>query len=150
MKNNKLLIIIIIVLALALIGVGVTLTLNGKSSGNTNSDKKEYKMNDVHTKDGVKVTSFSVKKVETEDGDALKYNVSVTIVNETGKDIVSGKIDFKLLCENGEKREYTATFNNLENGKSMDYSKDTTFDLTDFYDYEMEVTTSDILAPMGY
>lgn len=151
MKKNKLIIIIIVVLALVFIGVGVAFTLNSKDNGNEQTtNKKVNRMNKEHTKDGVKVTSFSIKKGEATAEGYTKYKVSINIVNETGKEIVSGKIDFKLLSESGEKREYTAIFGNLEDGKSLDYSKDTTFDITDFYDYEMEVSVSDKLEPMGY
>lgn len=153
MKNNKLIIIVIVVLALVFIGVGVSFTIANNNSDNSTENKtskKENRMNKEHTKDGVKVTSFTVVKDESNTSEAPIYKVTVNIVNDTGKDIVSGKIDFRLLCESGEKREYTAFISELESGKSVEYSKSTTFDVTDFYDYEMEVTVSDKLEPMGY
>ena len=152
MKNNKLLIIIIIVLAFVLIGVGVTFafTSKGKDNSTNPKDEKVNRMNEEHIKDGVKVTSFSITKDDSNPDITNNYKVSVNIVNDTGKEIVTGKIDCKLISETGEKRDYTAFMSNLKAGDSTEYSKNTTFDISDFYDYEMEVTVSDVLAPMGY
>lgn len=151
MKNKKLLIIIIVVLAFVFIGVGVGFALSGSSiNKDKTTDEKVDRMNEVHTKDNIKVTSFSIRKNDTNSEKDDYYDVSVNIVNETGKQIVSGKIDFKLLSKSGEKRDYTAFISELADGDSFVYTKEATFDMVDFYDYEMEVVVSDTLQPMGY
>lgn len=154
-KILKLLLIFIIFVALTLIGVGIYSNIIYKSTPIDPVNKKEYRLNEKHTKDGVSITNVKLEETTVEGvdiGDAKGYKVSFKVTNDDKEPIEYGQVVLTFLYENDEDGSIERTFNfyRLKAGDSVNMEKTIILDKTNFYDYKLDVIKSDDAYDIAY